>query len=114
MARFIIFLDRLVNLYIFYVIGACILSWVPNINPDYPLFSYIFKFAGFNLIPPIAGISLAPAVVMVVAALISMGLKTLYLKFFADKEPKIVVLSPEEFFEKFKNDKSEEKKDDCN
>lgn len=114
MARFIIFLDRLVNLYIFYVIGACILSWVPNINPNYPLFNYIFKFAGFYLIPPIMGLSFSPAVVMVVAALISMGLKKLYLKYFAENDSKIVVLSQEEFFEKLKNENREEKKDDCN
>ena len=30
-------------LYMYYVLGACMLSWVPNINPDYPLFNFIFK-----------------------------------------------------------------------
>jgi len=116
MANFIIFLDRLVNLYLYFVIGACLLSWVPNINPDYPLFNYIFKAAGFYILPPVMGISFAPALVMVVAALVSIGLRKVYLKYYADKEPKIVVLTQEEFLEKLKEkeNRKEEKKDDCN
>ena len=41
MAKVIIFLDRLVNYYLYFVVMACFLSLVPNINPDYPLFDFI-------------------------------------------------------------------------
>lgn len=112
MANLIIFLDRLVILYLYFVAGACLLSWIPNINPDYPLFSFIFKSAGFYLIPPVAGVSLSPALVMAVCALVSMGLHKLYIKFYAPKEPKIVVLTQEEFLEKMKEQQNKEDKKD--
>ena len=113
MANFIKFLYRLVMLYMYYVLGACMLSWVPNINPDYPLFSFIFKSAGFYLIPPILGLSISPAIVMLVCGFVLLGLDKIYAKYFAPKEPKIVVMSPEEFFEKMKEqqNKEEDKKD---
>lgn len=114
MANFIIFLDRIVNLYLYFVIMACLLSWVPNINPHYPFFHYIFKFAGFYIIPPFWGVSFSPAVVMVIAALISMGLNKIYIKYFEDKEPKILILTQDELLEKLKEEKREDKKDDCN
>ncbi|MDE6138879.1 MAG: YggT family protein [Candidatus Gastranaerophilales bacterium] len=113
MAKFILFLDRLVILYMYFILGACMLSWVPNINPNYPLFYYIFKLAGCYIIPPIMGLGLGPALIMVVCALISMGLRKIYDKFYADKESKIVVLTPEELMEKLKKQKEGNKKDDC-
>ena len=58
MAKFLIYIIRILNLYLYFVVGACLLSLVPNINPNYPLFHYIFKFAGFYLIPPVFGVSL--------------------------------------------------------
>ena len=113
MANFIKFLYRLVMLYMYYVLGACMLSWVPNINPDYPLFSFIFKSAGFYLIPTILGLSISPAIVMLVCGFVLLGSDKIYAKYFAPKEPKIVVMSPEEFFEKMKEqqNKEEDKKD---
>lgn len=114
MANLIVFLYRLINLYLYFIIGACLLSLVPNINPDYPLFNFIFKFAGFYIIPPFAGVSFSPALVMAVVALISMGLRKLYNKYYAGKEPQIIVLTQDELIEKLKKEKGEEKKDDCN
>ena len=101
MGKFILFLDRLINLYLYFVVMACFLSLVPNINPDFPLFHFIFKFAGFYLIPPIFGINISPMPSMVGLVLCSMGLKKIYIKFFAKKEPKIVFLSKEDFEKKF-------------
>lgn len=109
MAKFLIYLIRIVNLYLYFVVGACFLSLVPNINPNYPLFHYIFKFAGFYLIPSIFGVSFSPMAVLVCTALVSMGLVKLYDKYYASKEPQVIVVSPEEFirkmaqFEKLKN-----------
>lgn len=114
MANLIIFLDRLINLYLYFVIAACIMSWVPNINPNYPLFHFIFKFAGFYIIPPFAGVSFSPALVMVTAVLISMGLRKIYIKYYASKNPQIIVLTPEEFAKKLAEENREDKKDDCN
>lgn len=117
MANFIIFLDRVVNLYLYFVIGACLLSWVPNINPDYPLFDFIFNSAGFYIIPPIMGISFSPALLMVVLALISMGLRHIYLKYYAVKEPKVIVLTKDELLAKLNEEKDrkvEDKKNDSN
>lgn len=114
MANLILFLDRLVNLYLYFVLGACLLSWVPNINPDYPLFDFIFKFAGFYIIPPVAGFSLSPTLVMVVAVLVSMGLRKIYAKYYADKNPKIIVVTPEELMQKLNEEKGKDKKDDSN
>lgn len=114
MANFILFLDRLVNFYLYYVVMACFLSLVPNINMDYPLFHYIFKFAGFYLIPPVFGVSFSPMLCMIMLVLVSMGLRKVYIKYYADKEPKIVILTKDEFINKLKaqKQKGEEKKDD--
>jgi uncharacterized protein YggT (Ycf19 family) len=111
MAKIIIFLDRVVNLYLYYVVMACFLSLVPNINFDYPLFDFIFKSAGFYLIPPIFGVSFSVMFVMVTLALISAGLKKVYLKYYFKEEPKLVVLSKEEFEQKFEKMQSELEKD---
>ena len=105
MNRFILILDRLVNLYMYYVGLACLLSWVPNINPDYPLFHYIFLSTGFYLLPPLGGFIFAPLFIMVLCALISAGLGKLYEKLSKGKEPRIVILSPEEFFAKIEQEK---------
>lgn len=114
MANFILFIDRVVNLYLYFVVMACFLSLVPNINMDYPLFHFIFKFAGFYIIPPILGVSFSPMVIMVLLVLISMGLRKLYIKFYADKEPKIIVLTQDELIKKLteQKQKGEDKKDD--
>lgn len=113
MAKFILFLDRLIYFYIYFVIGACLLSWVPNINPDYPLFAYIFKAAGFYLIPPILGFSFSPTVVVLALVIISVGLRKLYDKFFAKKEPEIIILTKDELINKLNKDiKEVEDKDD--
>lgn len=113
MGKFILFLDRLVFLYMYFILGACLLSWVPNINPDYPLFYYIFKFSGAYILPPVIGFAFGPALLMVICALISMGLKKIYIKFYAEKEPKVIVLTPEELVEKLNKQKEEDNKNDC-
>lgn len=97
--KLVIFTDRLVNLYLYYIVGACILALVPNINPNYPLFHYIFKFAGFYLIPPVFGFSFSPMALMIVLVLVSLGLRKLYHHFFY-MEPQVYVMSAEEFFDK--------------
>ncbi|MBQ8459344.1 YggT family protein [bacterium] len=107
MKNFIIFLDRLVNLYLYFIIGACILSWIPNINPNFPMFHYIFKAAGFYIIPPVMGMSFSPALVMLIAALISMSLRKLYNKLYPPVEKKIIILTPEEFMEKINKQKNQ-------
>ena len=97
--KLVIFADRLVNLYLYFIIGACILSLVPNINPNYPLFHYIFKFAGFYLIPPLLGFSFSPMVLMITLVMISIGLHKLYHKYFY-VEPQVYVMSAQDFFDK--------------
>ena len=125
MAKFIIFLDRLVNYYLYFVVMACFLSWIPNINPNYPLFDFIFKAAGFYLFPPFLGIIYSPAIIMVILALITTGLHKIYDKYYAKNEPPILVMSPEEFIKKIQeqnmekniqtiSEEKEEKEDDCN
>ena len=103
MAKFIIFLDRLVNFYLYFVVMACFLSLVPYINPDYPMFHAIFKLAGFYLIPPVGGFAFAPALVLVVLVLVSKGLNKIFNKYFAQQQPKIIVLSPEQFIKAMEN-----------
>ncbi len=102
MAKFIRFLYRLVNYYLYFVVMACFLALVPNINPNYPLFNYIFKIAGFYLIPPIFGFIISPMLVMIVSALIMMGLGKIYAKYYAPKDPKVLVMTPEQFIEQIK------------
>ena len=112
MRNIIIFIDKLLKLYLYYIIGACILSWVPNINPDYPLFNFIFTSAGFYIILPFLGLSISPAVVMLACALIIMGLQKIYDKFYAKNKPEIIILSKDDF-EKLKQENiKEENKDD--
>jgi uncharacterized protein YggT (Ycf19 family) len=112
LGNLILFLDRVVNLYLYYVVLACFIILIPNINPNYPLFHTMFTFAGFYLIPPIFGISFSPMAMLILPTLISMGLRKIYLKYFAKDEPKIVVLTKEEFEKSFPELKKEEKNDD--
>lgn len=51
---------------------------------------------------------------MLVAGILSMGLRKLYDKFYKKDEPKIVVITPEEFMQKMNEEKREDKKDDSN
>lgn len=107
----IVFTDKLVNLYIYYVGIACLMSWIPNINPEYPLFHAIFKFAGFFLLPSIGGFIFAPLLIMTACVLISQGLGKLYLKLNKDKKPEIIILTPEEFMQKITSSEAEQKDD---
>lgn len=112
MAKFILFLERLVNLYLYYIVGASLLSWVPNINHNYPLFHYIFKFAGFYILPPFMGFIFAPVILMTICVLVSMGLEKIYNKFYANKEPKVIILSPNELAAKLKQAKLDREDND--
>lgn len=107
MAKLIRFLYRLVNYYLYFVVMACFLALVPNINPNYPLFNYIFKIAGFYLIPPIFGFIISPMLVMIISALIMMGLGKIYDKYYAPKEPKVIVMPPEQFIEQVKKNEKD-------
>ena len=100
MGRVILFLGRLINLYLYFIIGACVLSWIPNVNPEYPLFKMIFKAAGAGVIPPFMGFDIGPAVVMIILALIWTGLEKIYKKYYAPKEPEVIIISKEELIEK--------------
>ena len=102
MAKFIRFLYRLINYYLYFVVMACFLALVPNINPNYPLFNYIFKIAGFYIIPPIFGFIISPMLVLIISALIMMGLDKIYTKYYAPKDPKVLVMTPEQFMEQIK------------
>lgn len=116
MAKFILFLDRLVNLYLYYVVMACFLSFVPNINYDYPLFHFIFLSTGFYLIPPVFGFIIAPMLILTVCVLISTGLRKIYTKYYLkDIEPSIIVLNKDQFnksLELLNKKMKEDKKDD--
>ena len=115
MAKFILFLDRMINFYIYYVIGVCILSWVPNINPNYPLFDFLFKSAGFYIIPPFMGLSFSPALVVFVFAMLSLGLRKIYAKFYEKDKPSIIILTQDEFVKKLnEQDVNQKDKDDDN
>lgn len=112
MLKFVVYLIRIVNLYLYFVVGACFLALVPNINPAYPLFDYIFKIAGFYIIPPIFGVSFSPMCVLMVTALIYMGLNKIYDKYYKPKEPQIIIMSPEEFVQKVKEKEIKYKEDE--
>ena len=104
--KLIIFTDRLINLYLYFIICACFLSLVPNINPNYPLFSYIFKFAGFYLIPPVFGFSFSPMAIMICIVFISLGLHKLYNKYFKPEES-VYIIPAEEFLKTIKSQELE-------
>ncbi len=96
----------------YFIVGACILSWVPNINPDYPLFHFIFTAAGCYLLPPVLGFSIAPALVALICAFLSAGLRKLYDKYYADKEPQVIVVTPEMLAQKLKEQKLKKEEND--
>lgn len=102
MAKFILFLYRLVNYYLYFVVMACFLALVPNINPNFPLFNYIFKIAGFYLIPPVFGFIISPMCVMVISALVMIGLGKIYTKYYASKEQKVIIITPEQLVEQIR------------
>ena len=105
MGKLILFLGRLINLYLYFIIGACVLSWIPNINPEYPLFNFIFKMAGAGILPPVLGFDIGPAVLMAALALIWAGLEKIYRKYYAPKEPEIIVITKDELIEKLNEQK---------
>lgn len=107
MAKIIRFLYRLVNYYLYFVVMACFLALVPNINPNFPLFNLIFKCAGFYLIPPIFGLIVSPMLVMIISALAMMGLGKIYTKYYAPKDPKVLVMTPEQFIEQIKKNEKD-------
>ncbi len=114
MAKLILFLGRLINLYLYFVVGACVLSWVPNVNPEYPLFSFIFKMAGAGIIPPVLGFDIGPAILMALLALVWAGLEKIYRKFYAPKEREIIVITKEELMEKLNDQKQNSEVEDNN
>ena len=97
----ILFLDRIINLYILFIVMACFLALIPNINPAYPLFHYIFMFAGFYLIPPIFGIVFAPVCMLCICTIISIGLRKLYDKYYNPKNHEVFYISAEQFAKHF-------------
>ena len=114
MGKLILFLGRLINLYLYFIIGACVLSWIPNINPEYPLFNFIFKIAGAGILPPVLGFDIGPAVLMAVLALIWAGLEKIYRKYYAPKEPEIIVITKEELIEKLNEQKQDDEVEENN
>ena len=112
MKAFIIFLDRVINLYILFVVMACFLALIPNINPMFPLFHYIFILAGFYIIPTVFGISFAPVIMLCTCTLISIGLRKIYDKYYNPKNQEVYYISAEQFakqlFEFNKQNSSEE------
>ena len=106
LGKLLIFTDRVINLYLYFVVCACFLSLVPNINPNYPLFHYIFKAACFYLIPPVFGFSFSPMLIMITLVMLSIGLHKLYDKFFR-QDPPVYIIPAEEFLERIKNHKVE-------
>ena len=114
MGKLILFLGRLINLYLYFIIGACVLSWIPNINPEYPLFNFIFKIAGAGTLPPVLGFDIGPAVLMAVLALIWAGLEKIYRKYYAPKEPEIIVITKEELIEKLNEQKQDDEVEENN
>ena len=114
MGKLILFLGRLINLYLYFIIGACVLSWIPNINPEYPLFNFIFKIAGAGILPPVLGFDIGPAVLMAVLALIWAGLEKIYRKYYAPKEPEIIVITKEELMEKLNEQKQDDEVEENN
>ena len=111
MPALILFLDRVLNLYIMFIVLACFLALIPNINPMYPLFHYIFKFAGFYMIPPVFGISFAPVCMLCICTIISIGLRKVYVKYYNPKDKEVFYISAEQFMKHLNEmDKIEEDK----
>ena len=50
MKKFIETLCFIINIYIYYVVICCFLTWIPNLNMDYPTFKIMFWLAGFNIL----------------------------------------------------------------
>lgn len=114
MAKFILFLIRFFNLYLYFVVMACFLSFIPNINPNYPLFNFIFKLSGFYVIPPVFGFIISPMLILIILTLVMIGLTKLYDKYYAKEEPTVIIMSPEEFTQKLEElnkEKSETKEE---
>lgn len=96
------FTDRILNLYLYYIIVACFLSLVPNINSNYPLFHFIFKSAGFYILKPFFGFSFCPMLLMMGLVLLSLGLRKIYDKYF-HIEQEVYIISAKDFIEKVNN-----------
>jgi uncharacterized protein YggT (Ycf19 family) len=114
MGKFILFIGRLIYLYLYFIVGACVLSWVPNINPQYPLFKLIFNMAGAGIFPPVLGFDIGPVVLMSVLGLIWAGLEKIYKKFYAPKDREIIIISKDELLEKLKEQKEDSEVKDNN
>ena len=114
MKKFLLISDRIINLYVFYIVMALFLSIVPNINPDYPLFHFIFTSAGFYIKLPFVGVMFSPMLIMICLVLISTRLRKLYIKLYEKDAPEIIIWTREDFaknLEKFNQLKEELKQD---
>lgn len=112
MGKFILFIGRFIYLYLYFIVGACVLSWIPNINPEYPLFKLIFKLAGAGIIPPVLGFDIGPMALMVALVLIWSGLEKIYKKFYAPKDREIIVITREDLLDKLNEQKKDSEVED--
>lgn len=114
--KLILLLDRGVNLYLYYIVVACFLSLVPNINPNYPLFKFIFYSTGFYLLPPFLGFSFSPMILMIILVLLSIGLNKISARLVND-EPPVIYITADEFIkgmEKLNVENSEDLENNSN
>ena len=97
MKKFLLISDRIINLYVFYIVMALFLSIVPSINTDYPLFHFIFVSAGFYIKLPFVGAMFSPMLIMICLVLISSKIRKLYIKLYEKDAPEIIIWTREDF-----------------
>lgn len=47
----------LIDIYIYFVVICCFMTWIPNLNWDFPAIQIMFWLAGFNILPNVPVLS---------------------------------------------------------
>ena len=65
MKKFVKFLCQFIDIYIYYVVICCFLTWIPNLNWDFPAIKVLFWIAGFNILSNIPILSMFVPLIMI-------------------------------------------------
>ena len=65
MKKFVSLVCNLIDLYIYFVVICCFMTWIPNLNVNFPAIKIMFWLAGFNILSNIPFINMFVPLIMV-------------------------------------------------
>jgi len=83
MKKFISGICNLIDIYIYFVVICCFLTWVPNLNWNFPALKIMFWLAGFHLFANIPVINMFVPLLMI---LVLISVRKLLYKFIKEED----------------------------